>query len=47
MRAVGNSKLIKGLLVSAIGFALYAVLGGLIINPIVGLPIQLFRAACA
>lgn len=47
MKAVGNSKLIKGLVVAAIGFAFYAVFGGLIIKPIVGIPIQLFRTACA
>ncbi len=47
MKDVGNSKLIKGLVVAASGFALYSVFGGLIIKPIVGLPIQLFRAACA
>jgi hypothetical protein len=47
MKAVGDSNLIKGLVVIAIGFALYAVFGGLIIKPIFGLPIQLFRAVCA
>jgi hypothetical protein len=47
MKAVGDSTLFKGLIVIAIGFALYAVFGGLIIKPIVGLPVQLFRAACA
>jgi hypothetical protein len=47
MKAVGNSRLVGGLLVSGIGFVFYAVVGGLIIQPIIGLPIQLFRAACA
>lgn len=47
MKVVGNSKLIKGLGVTAIGFAFYAVFGGLIIKPIIGIPIQLFRASCA
>ena len=47
IKAVGNSRLIKGLFVTAIGFVFYAVFGGLIIKPIAGLPIQLFRAACA
>jgi hypothetical protein len=47
MKAMGNSKLIKGIVVTAIGFAFYAVFGGLIIKPIVGIPIELFRSACA
>lgn len=47
MKAAVEPKVIKGLLVTAIGFAVYAVVGGLIIKPIGGLPIQLFRAACA
>jgi hypothetical protein len=47
MKAVGDSTAIRGLLVSAIGFGLYAVFAGLIIQPIAGLPVQLFRAACA
>ncbi|MBZ5627336.1 MAG: hypothetical protein LAO06_00555 [Acidobacteriia bacterium] len=47
MKAAVDSKVIKGLLVTAISFGVYAVVGGLIIQPIVGLPIQLFRAACA
>ncbi len=47
MKAVGNPKLTKGLVVIAIGFAFYALFGGLVINPVVGLPVQLFRAACA
>jgi hypothetical protein len=47
MKAVGDSTAIRGLLVSAIGFGLYAIFAGLIIQPIAGLPIQLFRSACA
>jgi len=47
MKTAGNSKLRKGLIVTAGGFASYAILGGLIIKPIAGIPIELFRAACA
>jgi hypothetical protein len=42
-----NRKLIVGLNVCATGFGSYAVFGGLIVDPLLGLPIQLFRAACA
>ena len=47
MKTVGNQKLVKGLTIAAVGFACYAVFGGLIVIPLSGLPIQLFRAACA
>lgn len=47
MKAIGNQKLVRGLTVTAAGFACYAVFGGLITVPILGLPVQLFRAACA
>jgi hypothetical protein len=47
MKLLGNQKLVKGLNIAAAGFACYAVFGGLIIKPIAGVPIQLFRAACA
>ena len=47
MKTVGNQKLVKGLTIAAVGFACYAVFGGLIVIPLAGLPIQLFRAACA
>jgi len=47
MKPLGNRKLIKGLTVAAVGFACYAIFGGLIIRPVLGLPVQLFRAACA
>ena len=47
MKLTGNSRLVKGLAVTAVGFVSYAVFGGLIINPVAGLPVQLFRAACA
>ncbi len=47
MASLGNNKLLRGLNISAAGFVCYAVVGGLIITPVLGLPIQLFRAACA
>lgn len=47
MKLLGNKKLVGGFLVSAAGFSLYAVCGGLITTPLFGLPIQLFRALCA
>jgi hypothetical protein len=47
MKVVGSKKLTLGLNASAVAFGAYAVFGGLIIDPVLGLPIQLFRAACA
>jgi len=47
MKSLGNEKLVTGLNISAAGFACYAVFGGLITTPIAGIPVQLFRAACA
>jgi hypothetical protein len=47
MKALGIPRLVKGLNVTAFGFLCYAVFGGLIITPVFGLPVQLFRAACA
>ncbi len=47
MKVLGNEKLVRGLTVAALGFVSYAVFGGLIVQPIAGLPIQLFRSACA
>ena len=47
MESAGDSTASRGLFVSAIGFGLYSVFGGIIIQPIAGIPIQLFRAACA
>jgi hypothetical protein len=46
-KTAGNDKLTKGLRLAAAGFACYAVFGGLITTPVFGLPVQLFRAACA
>ena len=37
----------NGLIVTGTGFVCYAVFGGLVVEPILGLPIQLFRAGCA
>lgn len=49
MKAIGNRKLVRGLTTTALGFACYSVFGGLTgqIPFILGLPVQLFRAACA
>lgn len=47
MKALGNKKLTRGLNVAAASFAVYAVVGGLIVHPLFGIPIQAFRAACA
>ena len=47
MKPLGNEKLIRGLNVAAVGFGCYAVFGGLIVAPVFGMPVQLFRAACA
>ncbi len=47
MKALGNSRLVKGLTTAAIAFVCYALVGGLITKPIAGLPIQLFRSVCA
>jgi uncharacterized membrane protein len=47
MNPLGNSKLVNGLNLTGAAFACYALFGGLIIKPIAGIPIQLFRSACA
>ncbi len=47
MKPLGNKKLNGGLIVSAMGLAAYAICGGVIVTPVFGLPIQLFRTACA
>jgi len=46
-KPLGNKKLDRGLIVTAAGFAVYAICGGLIVSPLLGVPIQLFRAICA
>jgi two-component system phosphate regulon sensor histidine kinase PhoR len=47
MKPLGNKKLNRGLIVLAVGLAAYAIFGGLIVTPLFGVPIQLFRAICA
>ena len=47
MKVMGNPRLTNGFIVTGIGFVCYAVFGGLVVEPILGLPIQLFRAGCA
>ncbi len=47
MKILDNQKLVRGLNISATSFAVYSVCGGLIVTPLFGLPIQLYRAACA
>lgn len=47
MSSLGSKKLDAGIWVASVGFACYAVFGGLLVNPIGGWPIQLFRGACA
>ena len=47
LKPLGNRKLNRGMTIAAAGFLCYAVFGGLIVKPIAGIPIQLFRSACA
>ena len=47
MKVMGNPRLRKALVMTGIGFVCYALFGGLIVKPIAGVPVQLFRAACA
>ncbi len=47
MKVIGNPRLTKGLVVTGIAFVCYAVFAGLIVETIVGIPVQLFRAICA
>jgi hypothetical protein len=47
MKIMGHPRLIRALVITGIGFVCYAVFGGLIVEPIAGVPVQLFRAACA
>lgn len=42
-----ESQVVQGLVLTGASFCLYALVGGLVIKPVFGLPIQLFRAACA
>lgn len=47
VKVTGHARLIKALVITGIGFVCYAVFGGLLVEPIAGVPVQLFRAACA
>lgn len=47
MKIVGHPRLLRGLVVIGIAFVCYAVFVGLIVEPISGIPVQLFRAVCA
>ncbi len=47
MKASGNPGLTKGLVITGIGFICYSLFGGLIVEPVAGVAVQLFRAACA
>jgi len=47
MKLLGNKRLNWGITVLAVGLAAYAIFGGLIVTPLFGLPIQLFRTVCA
>jgi hypothetical protein len=47
LKPLDNQKLLIGLNITAASFVCYALFGGLIIKPIAGIPIQLFRYACA
>ncbi len=47
MRPLGNKKLGQGLTLAGASLAVYALVGGLIISPLFGLPIQMYRAVCA
>ena len=47
LSALGDDGLVNGLYVAAAAFALYAVFGGILVKPLFGAPIQLYRSACA
>ena len=47
IKPLGDQKLVNALSMAGFAFACYALFGGLIIKPIAGIPIQLFRSACA
>ena len=47
LKVLGDRGLVAGLYVASAAFACYAVFGGVIVDPIAGAPIQLFRSACA
>ncbi len=47
MKATGHDRITSGLVVTGVAFLSYAVFGGLIVEPIAELPVQLFRTVCA
>lgn len=47
MKVIGHPRLTRGLVVTAMGFLCYAIFGGLMVEPMAGLPVQLFRTICA
>ncbi|MDA8431696.1 MAG: hypothetical protein M0Z60_01885 [Nitrospiraceae bacterium] len=47
MKAIEHPRLTNGIIVAGMGFVCYAIFGGLVVEPILGLPIQLFRTVCA
>jgi hypothetical protein len=47
MKIIGHPRLTKGLVGTGIGFVCYAVFGGLMVEPVDGVPVELFRAVCA
>jgi hypothetical protein len=47
MKVMGHPRLIRALVITGIAFVCYAVFGGLVVEPIASVPVQLFRAACA
>jgi hypothetical protein len=47
MKVIGHPRLTKGLVGTGIGFVCYSVFGGLMVEPVDGIPVELFRAVCA
>lgn len=47
MRILGNAGLVRGMAIAGVAFACYAVVGGLVVEPVFGVPVQLFRSLCA
>ncbi len=47
MKVIEHPSLTNGLIVTGIGFVCYAVFGGLVVEPILELPVELLRAVCA
>lgn len=47
LSVLGDRRLTNGMYVAAVAFACYAVFGGIIVKPVAGAPVQLYRSACA